>query len=109
MTGKHQDWLNKNNHKGFDVAANRVLIKYNDYLKRHNINNIVNKSILITGHSRGAAIANILGAYFDRKSNYLSYTYTFAAPNTTTVAEDIAKSYKSIYNIVNKDDVYVFH
>lgn len=61
------------------------------------------KIILITGHSRGAAIANILGAIYEKSPEFKSFTYTFATPNTT-VASDAA-GYKTIFNIVNKDDV----
>lgn len=55
----------------------------------------------ITGHSRGAAIANIIGAYYE-KSGKNTYTYTYAAQNTT-LSKD-AKSYNTIFNVINKDD-----
>jgi hypothetical protein len=99
----HPDWNNKSNHKGFDVAENRILTKINDYLARHSLAGGGSKAILITGHSRGAAIANLLGAHYENASNYVSYTYTFAAPNPTTSSD--AGSYKTIFNIVNKDDI----
>lgn len=100
----HPQWKNKNNHKGFDVATNRIIEKFDDYVKRHNLNNgDLSKSILITGHSRGAAIANLLGAYFENNSSYKSYTYTFAAPFCTT--ESNAENYKTIMNIMNTDDL----
>lgn len=102
----HPDWKNKMNHKGFDVTANRVLTKYKDYEKRHNLDRSnCKKSILITGHSRGAAIANLLGSHFERDKEYQSYTYTFAAPYTTTDNDANNKIYDSIKNIVNKDDL----
>ena len=99
---EHPDWKNKANHKGFDVTANRVydkLIKYID----ENVDKNVQKSILITGHSRGAAIANILGQMFEDDSAYRTYVYTFATPNNTTAAN--AGNYKTIFNIVNEDDI----
>ena len=61
------------------------------------------KVILITGHSRGAAIANILGTFFEASDGFSSYTYTFATPNTTT--DKNASSYKTIFNIKNADDL----
>ena len=103
MTGQHPEWTHKNNHKGFDIAANRVLTKVNQYLANHNINQAANKSILITGHSRGAGIANIIGAHFERNTTFKSYTYTFASPYTTTVSD--ATSYSTIMNIMNTDDI----
>ena len=100
----HTYWMDHENHKGFDVAANRVLDKINDYLVRHSLNNSSEKSIFITGHSRGAAVANILGKHFEENSNFTSFTYTYATPNTTT-AKEIAANYKTIFNLVNKDDI----
>lgn len=99
----HEYWLNKSHHKGFDVAANRVLEKVNAYLNTHSING---GSILITGHSRGGSIANLIGKYFEDNTSFTSYTYTFAAANTTT--DENFKNYKSIFNIVNKDDLIPF-
>lgn len=98
----HPDWVNKDNHKGFDVAANRILDKINNYLSRHSLTSGP-RAILITGHSRGAAIANLIGAHYEKDLSFMSYTYTFAAPNSTT---DInAESFKTIFNVVNKDDI----
>ncbi len=106
-TGAHPDWSNKvYHHKGFDVAATRLIAKIEDYFERHSLDNDSAKSMLITGHSRGAAIANIIGAYFEQNDlNILPFTYTFATPNTTTVLDDVAKSYESIFNIINEDDI----
>lgn len=102
------DWKNKDNHKGFDVAANRLYKKINEYFEDH-IDSRTEKIIYITGHSRGAAIANILAAmYTDDKYNVVAYT--FATPNTTT-AEN-AKSYNgvytSIFNLVNENDIVTY-
>lgn len=103
-TGEHPEWINKSNHKGFDIAANRVISKVNDYLSRYSLNNNSQKSVLITGHSRGAAIANLIGAHFEKNSpNTLSFTYTYAAPNATT--DSAAQSYDTIFNVLNDDDI----
>ncbi len=95
-------WRNKTNHKGFDVTANRIY----DYIQSY-INNYVNtgaeKVMYIMGHSRGAAVANILGSLYENKSNYETYVYTFATPNNTTNVN--ASSYKTIFNVVNSDDI----
>ena len=103
-TGKnHPDWKNKNNHKGFDVTATRVYNKLIPYLEA-NIDSKARKTILICGHSRGAAIANILGARFEREQpEYNSFTYTFATPYSTTDSD--AGSYKTVFNVVNSDDL----
>lgn len=100
---EHPDWVNKYNHKGFDVATNRILTKYEDYVQRHGLDEVDNKVILITGHSRGAAIANLLGAHFEDHPDYKSFTYTFAAPYCTT--DENASSYRTVFNVVNSDDL----
>lgn len=100
----HPDWKNKLNHKGFDVTANRIIARFTDYMQRHDLDELTTpKTILITGHSRGAAIANLLGAYFEDHPDYTSFTYTFAAPYSTT--DPKAPSYKTIFNVTNADDL----
>ena len=107
ITGEHPDWLNKLNHKGFDVAANRIITAFDTYLQELEAQNLLNlnvpRSIFITGHSRGAAIANILGAIFEDRDGFKSYTYTMAAPYSTT--DPNAANYQTIFNIMNTDDL----
>lgn len=67
-TGFHPEWTDKNYHKGFYVASSRVSAKINDYVATK-ISPSAEKIILITGHSRGAAIANILGAIYEKSPN----------------------------------------
>lgn len=109
-TGQHPDWICKENHKGFDVTANRILNAYNEYIdnlvEEGKINNSIEKGIFITGHSRGAAIANLLGAHFEDDPDYDSYTYTMASPYTTTKSN--AASYDTIFNIINDDDMVTY-
>lgn len=95
------DWITKNNHAGFDIAANRIMREVDSFV---NANGLKTSDTIywITGHSRGAAIANIIGAYYE-SSGKKTYTYTFAAPNTTLATN--TASYKSIFNIVNEDDL----
>lgn len=99
----HPHWRNLENHKGFDVTMNRVLDKFANYEKRHGLDQMSNKAILITGHSRGAGIANLLGAHFENRADYKSFTYTFAAPYATTDAN--ASNYRTVFNIINSDDL----
>ena len=94
------DWTKSTNHKGFDVSANRIITKLNSYLSAKGISSASNV-FWVTGHSRGAAIANIIGAKLT-DSGKTNYTYTFAAPNTTTASN--AANYTSIFNILNEDD-----
>lgn len=94
------EWTNTKNHKGFDITANRIMKLVDKYISE---NGISKSSVVywVTGHSRGAAIANILGANLE-KAGKTAFTYTFAAPNTTMASD--AKSYKTIFNIINEDD-----
>ena len=100
LTGSHPQWTHKVNHKGFDVTANRVVDAVEKYLNTYSLNE---GSILITGHSRGAAVANLVGKYFEDKKTLKPFTYTFATPNTTT--DTNVEAYKTIFNIVNTDDM----
>ena len=55
--------------------------------------------MLITGHSRGAAVANILGTIVPFENENI-YVYTFASPNTTTES--------SRFNIDHISNIAVF-
>lgn len=94
------DWKTMNNHEGFDITANRIIKLVNEYVVENGLDK-TDTAYWITGHSRGAAIANIIGAYYE-KDGKNAYTYTYAAPNTTMASD--AGSYRSIFNIVNADD-----
>ncbi len=94
------DWRNPLNHKGFDITANRVMDEVEKYIDQ---NKLDRDGIVywVTGHSRGAAIANIVGANLE-KAGKTAFTYTFAAPNCTLDTQ--AHSYTSIFNVINEDD-----
>ncbi|MCR3761843.1 lipase family protein [Clostridium felsineum] len=99
---KYSDWIVQDNHKGFDVAATRILRCLEQYENLGYTDKSVDTAYWVMGHSRGAAIANIIGARLEKESKNV-YTYTFAAPNTTTASD--AGSYVGIYNILNTDDL----
>lgn len=63
-------------------------------------------TFVFTGHSRGAAIANIVAVDFlqrDCDEDQIR-AYCFACPNTVQIEVDTAESYESIYNISNYHD-----
>lgn len=95
------DWKTADNHKGFDISTNRILKYVDKYTDKYVDTNKV--AFWITGHSRGAAIANLLSAYLIDKGNEV-FSYTFAAPNTTTNVNRSHNKYNSIFNIINSDD-----
>jgi len=101
LTGsQHPEWVNRYNHKGFDVTANRIISEIRSYMRT--IHSDAQPVLWITGFSRGGAIAGIVGAYFEKDAEIISFTYTFATPKNTTSAS--ARQYKTIFNIINEDD-----
>ena len=94
------DWVNTQNHKGFDMAAKRIEKLIASYVSNQGLK--ASQTVYwVTGHSRGAAIANIIGADFE-DAGKTAYTITFAAPNNTLASN--AASYRTIFNVINEDD-----
>ncbi len=97
-----------NVHLGFADARDFVYSKLDEYLTDNGIDRS-SVVLLMTGHSRGAATANLLAAkLIDNDSSFgISknniYTYTFATPNTVKSNARLQK-HSSIYNIVNPED-----
>ena len=61
--------------------------------------------LLICGHSRGAACANLLGLLLDEERGSEDiYVYTFATP-TTVRGEVLERSYPNIFNLINPCDI----
>lgn len=94
-------------HKGFARAANIVHTAVISYMLRHQINP-TDSFLFVTGHSRGAAVSNLLSAIileddFFKRENI--YTYTFASPNVTTKDDVQSEKYGFIWNIVNAEDI----
>lgn len=98
----YSEWTNSKNHKGFDITANRIL----DYLQGYATTNgldTANTVYWVTGHSRGAALANLLSAKLVDNGKTV-FAYTFAAPNTTISTSASKAKYACIFNLVNEDD-----
>ena len=93
-------------HKGFADAREYVYARLKEYMSRNGINKD-NSILLITGHSRGAATANLLAAYLIDENSLVSpdrlFTYTFATPNVAKIGK-VGDKYNSIFNIVNPED-----
>lgn len=99
---EQEGWINRNNHKGFDVTANRIYKEIENYVNSE-VDGDTKPVIFIVGHSRGAAIANILGTMYENDDEYIPFTYCYATPNTTT--DTNYRQYKTIFNVVNEDDL----
>lgn len=89
------------NHMGFYNAANDVEKECDRlFCGRKNVR------FLITGHSRGGAVANILSHRLSSEKEYTDrekvFGITFASPNVSRNADS---EFDNIYNFVNRDDI----
>lgn len=88
----------------FEIGCQEVIDSLNGYLTA---NGITNPIVLVTGHSLGAAIANLVAAELNETESVEDvYSYTFATPNTVNLAyvEEIT-SYTNIFNFLNNNDL----
>ena len=94
-------------HKGFNNAKNFIMEELKIYTDDLKIDRDKTK-ILITGHSRGAATANLVAAELIKSENYALkeniYTYAFATPNSNALSERTNSEFSRIFNIVNPED-----
>lgn len=107
-TGEYMEWASNlrmgagSEHMGFVRAEKELLANLKSYLTE------IDGSLkfLITGHSRGGAVANLLAARLPEAGLAKGediYAYTFAAP--TVSAEVPEEGYGWIFNIVNEEDL----
>ena len=108
------DWINDigtqvlAHNNRFAALADEVLTNVNNYLRLMGLNDPI---ILVTGHSMGAAIANILAARLNGIMDPDNvYAYTFATPRTVNeaVSGNQAVNYPNIFNILNSNDVVTY-
>lgn len=97
-------------HYNFLQATNNLkenLLKYiNGELNSYNINNS-NTTIVISGHSRGGAVANLLAKDITNNSMFNTKTtaYTFATPNVALYTDNPnMEFYTNIFNFCNFSD-----
>lgn len=93
-------------HEGFKQAADFVFDRLNTYIDRHSLK-IEKCTFLLTGHSRGAAAANLMAARMIDENYILPerfFTYTFASPTLTRSEKAGSEKYGGIYNIINDED-----
>jgi len=97
-------------HFGFRMSQLNLysnLQNYLGFLNSHGVHLYRERTIfLITGHSRGGAVANILGAQLNRETvlalSENIYTYTFASPRV--IASGNLDWHDNIFNIINQRD-----
>ena len=93
-------------HKGFYVTEERIRSYVNKYIQFHKLD--PEKTVFwVTGHSRGAALANILAAKLIDEGKTV-FAYTYATPSTTTDSSWNSAKYNSIFNFANTSDVVAY-
>ena len=101
-TGEHPEWTNKENHKGFDVTANRCLPLIKLYQQQH-LNSGLKQLFYVFGHSRGGALANLVAAKLI-DLDYDVVSYGFASPAVTTSENYNSTKYNNVYSLICYDD-----
>ena len=91
-------------HRGFSKAANGLYSKMINFLGTRDFSNT---QFIITGFSRGAAVANILaGRLADNGVPQRDiYAYTFACPDVGLFSNEKVNSYECIFNIADAEDI----
>ena len=91
-------------HYNFLIASNGVYQNLIDYIGKYS-NNTENVSVVITGHSRGGAVSNLLAKRltddYDFKPNVVAYT--FATPNVSPYTPTM-EYYSNIFNFCKNQD-----
>ena len=95
---------NMSEHYSFQKGATQIESKLMVYMNEHT--SISNPMVIITGHSRGGAIGNLLAADLmndrvTRVDETSVFAYLFAVPNCTT---DYDPWLEHVYNFVFQDD-----
>ena len=115
-TSSDEEWYSNFNigetaqiHTGFGNASYYIVVnRLTQYLKEIERNGFLTDSstrFLVTGHSRGAAVANLVAAHLNGRTNFDRtniYGYTFATPAVASIAKKTG--YENIFNILNQED-----
>lgn len=89
-------------HIGFAYPANRIYEVIQNVMKENSLTG--NVKYFITGHSRGAAVANLLSVKLMENGVNSSdvYNYNFACPDVA--CKNVFPSYDNIFNLCNRLD-----
>lgn len=99
-------------HYGFRKAAEDAVVQLQEYAAENSIA-LDEAAVWISGFSRGAAVANVMGKLLvdgDIISPERMFDYTFASPSTVsagllTEQNGTVLKYRGIYNVVNPLDI----
>lgn len=109
--GHAEDYeMDEIDHQGFMFAAQEII---DDLSRRLGEDAGGDIALLFTGHSRGAAAANLAASYADDMTTGLRtlapldgiYCYTFATPEVTIFSNTDDPLYDNIFNILNPSDL----
>lgn len=92
-------------HAGFAACADFVEDKLHMYLVNYGLTDQA-VTYLVTGYSRGGAVANIVAQRLIEQNSGTVRAYTFASPHTTTRAN--AAQYAGIYNLIREEDFFTY-
>ncbi|MDD3219257.1 MAG: leucine-rich repeat protein [Lachnospiraceae bacterium] len=106
VTGK--SYNKSGRHASFDAAAKTIEKYVQKYAEDWDLQNSM---VLITGHSRGAAVGNMIAYDFTTQAEAGSrldsnsiYAYTYATPNGVNFNIEEKDSLRNIYNFCFEDD-----
>ena len=108
-TSGNYEWISNFNigkgkvHKGFKQASDEVYVALKEYMIKENLSGDL--KFWVTGHSRGAAVGNLVGKRLTdsyKKENV--YCYTFATPRVSREKSVKKKGYENIKNYLNDGD-----
>ena len=109
-TSKDYEWISNFNigdgdyHIGFSKAEVKLRYLIQSFITSNNIKGKI--KFWVTGHSRGAAIANLYSKYLTDKYGVKNvFAFTFATPRVSkNVSKDSKKIYPNIRNYLNEGD-----
>jgi hypothetical protein len=109
-TSKDYEWISNfdigegDYHIGFSKAEVKLRYLIQSFIASNNINGKI--KFWVTGHSRGAAIANLYSKYLTDKYGVKNvFAFTFATPRVSkNVSKDSKKIYPNIRNYLNEGD-----
>ena len=102
----------ESDHQSFAEARDQALDYIKEYISKYNIKG--NVKIWLTGYSRSAITANMMGGAIDQGYNFGKnirfnpddlYCYTFEAPQGTSNTACHDSKYWNIHNIINANDL----
>ncbi len=102
---EHPEWLHKQNHKGFDVTATRLKKQLDKYIKEHE-NKDAQKLLVLTGHSRSGAVANLIAKqYIDEGVDSRAYSFNPPAVTKKFIGDESSKYNNKIFVFNNTNDL----